>query len=425
VNRRISEIGFVLCAALVIPVSAREEYTRNFDQSQAVRAGQGVRIEHKLGDVVVRTQPKAEVAVHAVIRCSASDISEAKWYAESIRIALQPSSTGLLVETQYPKQDTDGFLGGRNISYSVSLEVTIPDTAPLELRNSFGAVTVTDLKADGDIATSHGKLLFRNGRGSQRLENSFAAVEVTGNNGDVGLATTNGTVDVADIAGTVTIKNRFGKVTVSRVKGNITVENGNGAVDASGITGSAVLNTSFAAVRFNDIGGQLSVRAVNSSVKGAKAGNFASIENSFAPVEISDVRKALKVISRNSSVTTSDIGEDLNVKASFGPVHADRVGGAVDIENQNGTVDVSLAARQSCRPVNVKTSFAAIRIGVPDNASYAVVARTSFGQIHSDFPVLVQGAMAGDSLSGKIGGGGCTMQLRTQNGGIQIVRNRP
>lgn len=423
-NKRISQISFVLCAGVVIPVFAREEYTRNFDQSQAVGAGQRVRIEHRLGDVLVRTQSKAEVTVHAVIRSSASDMAEARRYADSIRIALQRSSSGLLIETQYPKQDMGGLFGGRNISYSVNLEVTIPETAPLELRNSFGAVTVTDSKAGGDIATSHGKLVFRNGRGTQRLENSFAAVEVSRNAGDVTLSTTNGSVDVADVAGTLVIKNRFGRVTVSRVKGNVTVDNGNGVVDATGITGSASLNTSFAAVRFNDIGGQLSIRAMNSSVKGAKAGDSVSVDNSFSPVEISDVRKGLKVVSQNSSVTASDIGEDMTVKASFGAVHGDRVGGAVDVVDQNGAVDVSLTARQSCKPVNLKTSFAAIRIGIPDTASYNVMAKTSFGQIHSDFPVLVQGAMGGDSLSGKIGGGACAMQLRNQNGGIQIVRTR-
>ena len=426
-TRKISRIAFVLCAAAIVtgvPGFAREEYTRNFDQTQTVPSGQRIRIEHRLGDVVVRTQARPEVIVHALIRSSAPDMNEAKRYADNIRIALQPSSSGLLIETQYPKQDTGGMFGGRNISYSVSLEVTIPESAPLELRNSFGAVTVTDLKSGGDIATSHGKLVFRNGRGSQRLENSFAAVEVSSNAGDVTLSTTNGAVDVTDVSGTVTVKNRFARVTIARVKGNVTVDNGNGNVEASGISGSAILTTSFGAVHFDDIGGQLSIRAMNSGVKGAKAGDSVSVDNSFSPVEISGVRKTLKVVSQNSSVTASDIGEDMTVKASFGAVHGHRIGGAVDVENQNGAVNVSLTARQSCKPVNVKTSFGAIRLGVQENASYAVTAKTSFAHIHSDFPVLMQGALGADSLTGKIGGGACPMQLRSQNGAIEIVRAR-
>ena len=423
-TKKTNTIAFVLCAATAISGFAREEYTRNFDQTQAVPSGQRVRIEHRLGDVVVRTQTKPEVVVHAVIRSSAPDMNEAKHYADSIRIALQPSSTGLLIETQYPKQDNGGMFGGRNISYSVSLEVTIPEAAPLELRNSFGAVTVTDLKSGGDIATSHGKLVFRTGRGTQRLENSFAAIEVSSNAGDVTLTTSNGAVDVTDVSGTVTVKNRFARVTIARIKGSVTVDNGNGNVEATGITGSATLNTSFGAVRFDDIGGQLSIRAINSGVKGAKAGDSVSVDNSFSPVEISGVRKTLKVTSKNSSVTVSDIGEDMAVKTSFGAVHGERVGGAVDVENQNGAVVVSLTARQSCKLVNVKTSFAAIQVGVQDSASYAVTAKTSFGRIHSDFPVLMQGAMNGDSLTGKIGGGACPMRLLTQNGAIEIVRAR-
>jgi hypothetical protein len=36
--------------------------------------------------------------------------------------------------------------------------------------------------------------------------------------------------------------------------------------------------------------------------------------------------------------------------------------------------------------------------------------------------MAVSGALTGDSISGKIGGGGCEMRLTNQNGNIDIVK---
>ena len=49
----------------------RAEYRRNFDKTLTVQSGERVSIEHKFGDVVIRTHPQQEVTIHAEIRVSA------------------------------------------------------------------------------------------------------------------------------------------------------------------------------------------------------------------------------------------------------------------------------------------------------------------------------------------------------------------
>ena len=156
--------------------------------------------------------------VHASIRVSASNDADAKRLADQIQIEVAPAGSALVIRTEYPKEERDGFFGFHGLSYlsySVNLDVTMPETAPLELRNSFGSVTIEDLKANADVTNAHGKLTFRNGRGTQRLENQFAAVEVTGNAGDVEIRNSNGSVDVSGVTGIVNVKNRFANVTIT------------------------------------------------------------------------------------------------------------------------------------------------------------------------------------------------------------------
>jgi len=47
-------------------------------------------------------------------------------------------------------------------------------------------------------------------------------------------------------------------------------------------------------------------------------------------------------------------------------------------------------------------------------------AGTSSGSVHCDIPVTVQGKVSGDSLHGKVHGGGPLLRARSSGGGITI-----
>jgi DUF4097 and DUF4098 domain-containing protein YvlB len=159
----------------------------------------------------------------------------------------------------------------------------------------------------------------------------------------------------------------------------------------------------------------------NSPITVADVGEEASLKTSFGLVTADRVGGVLTVEDSNGAVKASGIRSGANVKTSFGAVLLDGVAGAVDVQNQNGGVEVSLQG-QACRPVGIRTSFSAVRVRVPDNASYAVAAKTSFGKVHSDFPMTVSGDLSTDSLNGNIGGGGCPMRLNDNNGSIEILK---
>jgi len=123
-------------------------------------------------------------------------------------------------------------------------------------------------------------------------------------------------------------------------------------------------------------------------------------------------------------VTLNDVGGNVKVHTSFASAFVKNVRGAIDIQNQNGAITVNgLAA--SCHPINLQTTFSSIRVGLPPNVGYDLNARTSFGHITTDIPVTTITQNVGaedDSLIGRIGNGGCRLEIRTSNGGITIGR---
>ncbi|HLY19031.1 MAG TPA: hypothetical protein VKR61_17495, partial [Bryobacteraceae bacterium] len=63
--RKSIKIGLTLL--LAVQAYARNEYTRSFDKTVALPAGQSVRVEHRMGNVNLRARPGHDVVVHASI----------------------------------------------------------------------------------------------------------------------------------------------------------------------------------------------------------------------------------------------------------------------------------------------------------------------------------------------------------------------
>ena len=450
--RRISLLLLTLASAAF----ARDEYQRSFDKTVVLQSGERVRIEHKFGDVVVRTHPGRDLIIHADIRVSAPNATAARAFADQVEILVEPSSE-LSVRTRYPAE-SNPFFGFRSVSYSAHYEITMPENSPLSVRNAFGAVSVTGLKADAEVTTSHGELMVREGRGTQRLQDSFAQVEVSKNEGNVTIDTSNGGVEASDINGSLTvhdrfasldiarisgavnvvngngsveltesggpseIRNSFGDVTVRNCRGDLIVRNANGRIEAVDVAGFADLKTSFAEVHFANIKGALSVRANNSRVSGSKVGGSATVANSFSSVEMSDIARDARVESGNGSVSLERVGGSANVSTSFAAVTLSDVSGAIDVRNQNGATEVSSSGRGACQPISVRTSFSNMIVRLHSDADFHVSAHTSFGKITTDFPVRISGSLTNDILNGTIGSGRCEMDLANSNGAIEILK---
>src|SRR5579883_2282720 len=143
--RRITErvVWCAMFATVCAASPARQEVKRDFKKFANLAAGRSVRIDSSLGRISIRTKPGREVFVQAVTHCSADTIDEAQRICDQIKIVFDDGASGVSVRTDYPQ------LSGRfhDLSYAVDYDITMPDTAPLDLRNRFGKVDVVELHA--------------------------------------------------------------------------------------------------------------------------------------------------------------------------------------------------------------------------------------------------------------------------------------
>jgi len=450
-------IKLALACACVLTAQGREEYRREFTRTVTLAAGHSVRIENSLGNVTIHTQPDGQAAIRAVIQCSAPTAAEARQCADRIQVVVDQGGGNLSVRTEYPSNN-----GISNIGFGVNYDLDLPQAAPLEVRNRFGAVSLVGQHAAATIVNANGNVTLSMGRGRQEIENSFGSVDVRGNEGDVTVRNTNGDVTAADVTGTLDIADRFGKVraantgrgltihsnngdiqanrvggvatisnsfgpvVVSEAKSDVNVHNQNGAVTAQGVDGAADLETSFGRVQFARIAKSLIVHAQNTSITGEEVGAGARVETTFGTVDLRGIRGGARITAGNSPIKLAEVAGEVYAKTSFAEVRLDSASGPVTVENNNGSVNIDAHPAKpglECQPISVRTTFSPIRVAVPAGGpGYHVNASTSFGTIRTEQEMVVSGELAG-SLRGRIGNGSCPLWLNDQNGNIEILKS--
>ncbi|HKO01129.1 MAG TPA: hypothetical protein VJ032_05530, partial [Thermoanaerobaculia bacterium] len=149
-----------IAIALLIAISANadDRFVRVDTKTMTFKGGR-VSIDHSFGDVSVRTHPGPQLSYKATVRASDPN------FGQKIVISATESATGITIRTIYP--DSNGnhssirINGTTYSSYSVDLDVTMPETAPLTLRNKFGGTDVQGLRASSEIINAHGGVTLR------------------------------------------------------------------------------------------------------------------------------------------------------------------------------------------------------------------------------------------------------------------------
>ena len=300
----------LLLAALSVPAAtaaakdAQEEFTRKFEKTVTLSAGQGVRIEHRLGSINVRTHAQREVIIQVNMKVSGTPRDEAIRFKDEIQIEMEQTAGGLSIRTEYPQWFEKMFSGRRSLSFSVDYEVTMPENAPLAIQNSFGNVSVVGLKAAAEINNEHGSLTFREGHGNHRLTNRFGSIEVANNTGDLDISNNNSSVTVLQVQGAVSLRNRFGAVSVSQVSQRVTIVNGNGRVELRD-AGPANVTNAFGSVSAEGIRGDLFVGNGNGTIDVRNVGGAAELSTTFGSISFSDIRGKLTANPRAKMSTKS------------------------------------------------------------------------------------------------------------------------
>lgn len=391
---------------LAAPAAFAERYENPIHASLTWRGGK-VTIDHRFGELELHTGSGNEVNVRGIVKCSDPEIGRQIHFNVS-------EAGGITIRTEVPEIHFHG-----NLSYSINIEVTVPANAPLSIRNRFGSINASGVRAPSEFTNAQGSITMSDLRGSQQIENSFGSVTVTNSAGDTVIRNANGSVTVTHVGGSLDVSDRFGSVRVEDVDHALALRNENGSVDVRNVGGNATISTTFATATVINVRGTLDLTGTNGNINVTEAGRT-SIRTSFGTVKASTIHGDAEVHDENGNVTLSGIDGAAKVRTTFGSVFLKDIDGPISVENNNGAISVSDLPAGKCRDISLKTNFSAIRVGLRSGTGYNVRARTSFGSIRSEIPITASGSLSQENITGTINGGGCRLDLETANGNITI-----
>ena len=123
----------------------------------------------------------------------------------------------------------------------------------------------------------------------------------------------------------------------------------------------------------------------------------------------------------NGDARASGITGDAEVSTVNGSVLVEAAGNA-EGHTVNGDVEVSMGRTDPEGPINVETVNGNVIVTLAGTPNLDVRARTTNGDIETDFPLTVKGRFGPRTLTGTIGSGGKALTLGTVNGDIRIRR---
>lgn len=474
----------VAALVLLLTVPALAEDTDRFEvkfgRDLPFRGGR-VTIDHGFGQLVIRTHAGGDVQVRATIRSSDEDIGKqirivtsddggvtvrteipelsgfrARNLSYSVDMSVTiPATAPLTARNRFGNIDVRGlqtassienkqgaikFADGRgaqsigNSFGAVEVEgnrgnLTVSNSngsiavrdidGLLNVTNRFGSIDVANVKESATLTNANGSIEAMDIGGSLKVTNAFGNIKASTVTGSADITTSNARVELSNVNGSAVVRNSFGNVIATTIRGNLTVDSANAKVDASGIGGDVKIETAFGGIALRDVGGKATVASSNGNIKVSDVGGTLDAETRFGSVHAERIRGSVKVDSANGSVTLEEVGPGAQVKATFGSVFIDGVTGPVAVANANGAVSITGLRGKGCQPVSLATSFSSIKLALPANAAYDVNARTSFGRIHTDLPITTR-TFGESALTGRIGAGGCRLDLVNANGNITI-----
>ena len=218
--------------------------------------------------------------------------------------------------------------------------------------------------------------------------------------GEVKAATTRGDASLEDITGNASLNIRRGSVTAKKIAGDLTVDGRIDDTTVSDVSGSVRCS--------GDFFGTMSL---------ARIGKGVAFKSSRTDLEFTRLDGDFTM--QGDELHANGAGGPLHVVTHAKEIHLEDVSGDVRIEDSNADVEIH-ATRTPLGNIQVDNRRGRVIFVVPARAGFQLDARTSRGEVQSDFDIKVDNRDRESHGYGQVGGGGPSVRLNTDRADIEI-----
>lgn len=362
---------------------------------------------HVIADV---TQP-ARWSWNLTVRARSDDLARQR--AEDTRCVVEQEGDRLRLTLALPAPDNSHRIRS-------DFEIRVPKSITVTTRNRFGETRIVGIAGDAEASAQNGPIELRDIAGSVRAETSFGSLIVR-DTGPAYLKNRNGQIEASEIHGPLEAATSFGSLTARDIDGAVKARNQNGRLEAVRVKGEADLRTSFGELRAEGIDGNAILLDRNGRIEAARVKGNADARTSFAELRAEGIQGDAALANQNGSIRARDIAGSVRAETSFASLEVESAGPNLVCHNRNGSIAVR-ATSPALSSLEAETAFSPLAVRLPAGLKPAIQAHTSFGDIDSDFPVLLKSH--GQDAFAELEPGTPRITLENRNGQIRITRDR-
>ncbi|HNB53986.1 MAG TPA: DUF4097 family beta strand repeat-containing protein [Anaerolineales bacterium] len=322
-----------------------------------------------------------------------ADQAEAEAAAQDIQVTIEETSEA--VKITYRAPDEIGVMMNRGGDNHVDFTIHVPPATALEIKTNFGDVSVDGVEQSVQIMSQFGDILAKDvqaGENPVHLETSFGDITLDNIQGDeLYIGTSNGSIQATNLSatGAIEVEDEFsGEIHLEAFEASkltLTSQSGDVEVLDGTLTADITISNSFGDIRVQNIkASSYILDSENGTVRLDGASGAVQITNSFGDIEINNGKQVTLDV-------TSESG-DLTFTGSLNPESSHQL----------------------------KNSFGDITLTLPEDSAFDLSLETSFGEIKSDLPVTLTGALEDTAWQAEINGGGSLVTATTENGNIAL-----
>jgi DUF4097 and DUF4098 domain-containing protein YvlB len=304
-------------------------------------------------------------------------------------------------------------------SIESNFEIVVPKSAGVDSRNHFGRTEITSLDGEVEACDQNGDVEIRDVKSQVQARTSFARLTIS-DTGPATLHNQNGEITALRIEGPLQADTSFGSLAAQDIHGQAHLGNQNGEIKATTIRGALEANTSFGSLIARDIAGPAHLRDQMGKIELTQAKGNADLKTSFDRLSVEAVEGDAILRNQNGEIAASGVTGSVQASTSFGKMEISGAGPTFLCHNQNGEISLR-ATSVAVTSIDATTSFGSLELHLPSAVRPALQARTSFGDVQSDFPILTK-SPSGNS-SPDAGTATLRASLQNQNGNIRIFRD--
>ena len=134
-------------------------------------------------------------------------------------------------------------------------------------------------------------------------------------------------------------------------------------------------------------------------------------------VHLSGISGKMRIETGDGSIQADDLTGTLAAFTGDGSLHANGRFESVEVRTQDGSVNLKAEeGSHLARGWRIQCGDGSVHLSVPRTLAANLEVRTGDGSIHADLPVSIDRESDKHELSGKLNGGGPTLEIRTGDG---------